>query len=32
MLKVAEGLRDHFRGVLSANVRSWEIGHAATRH
>jgi predicted DNA binding CopG/RHH family protein len=32
MLKVAEGLRDHFRGLLSANVRSWEIGHAATRH
>jgi predicted DNA binding CopG/RHH family protein len=32
MLKVAEGLRDHFRGLLSANVRSWEIVDAATRH
>jgi predicted DNA binding CopG/RHH family protein len=32
MLKVAEGLRDHFRALLSANVRSWEIGDAATRH
>jgi len=31
MLKVAEGLRDHFRALLSANVRSWEIGDAATR-
>ena len=24
MLQVAEGLRDHFRGLLRANVRSWE--------
>jgi hypothetical protein len=32
MLKVAEGLRDHVRALLSANVRSWEIGDAATRH
>ena len=32
MLKLAEGLRDHFRGLLSANMRSWEIGDAAPRH
>ena len=32
MLKVAEKLRDHFRELLGANVRSWEIGDAAKRH
>ena len=32
MLKVAEGLRDHVRALLCANVHSWEIGDAATRH
>jgi hypothetical protein len=28
ILKVCEGLRDHFKGLLSANIRSWEQGHA----
>ena len=28
MLKVAEALRDHFRALLSANERSWRVGHA----
>ena len=32
MLKVAEGLRDHFRALLKANVRSWEGDRAATSH
>ena len=29
MLKIAEGLRDHFRALLEANQRSWEEGCAA---
>jgi hypothetical protein len=32
MLKVAEGLRDHFRALLEANERSWAEGHAETSH
>lgn len=32
MLKVAEGLRDHFRALLSANERAWRRGHAETSH
>lgn len=28
MLKVAEGLRDHFKALLKANERSWAQGHA----
>jgi hypothetical protein len=28
MIKVAEGLRDHFRALLKANVQSWYQGHA----
>jgi predicted DNA binding CopG/RHH family protein len=32
MIKVAEGLRDHFRGLLDANTRSWSVGHASTSH
>jgi hypothetical protein len=28
MIKVAEGLRDHFRAVLKANLESWQQGHA----
>ncbi len=28
MLKVCEGLRDHVKGLLSANVKSWELGYA----
>jgi hypothetical protein len=32
MLKVAEGLRDHFKALLKANEQSWEQGHAETSH
>lgn len=32
MLKVAEGLRDHFRALLAANQKSWEEGRAETSH
>jgi hypothetical protein len=28
MLKVAEGLRDHVKALLRANIHSWEVGHA----
>ena len=28
LLRACEGLRDHFRRLLDANVRSWEIGRA----
>jgi len=28
MLRVCEGLRDHFRELLKANLVSWDIGHA----
>jgi hypothetical protein len=31
MLKVAEGLRDHFKGLLKANEASWR-SHAETSH
>jgi len=27
MLKVSEGLRDHVKGLIKANVESWESGH-----
>jgi predicted DNA binding CopG/RHH family protein len=30
MLKVSEGLRDHFTGLLDANSRSWRTGHGKT--
>ena len=30
MLKVAEGLRDHFKALLRTNEQSWETGHAPT--
>ena len=30
MIRVAEGLRDHFRELLTANVESWQRGHAET--
>lgn len=30
MLRICEGLRDHFRGVIRANHRTWEVGHAET--
>jgi len=32
MLKVAEGLRDHFKEWLKANERSWLQGYAETSH
>jgi len=32
MLKVAEGLRDHFRALLKANEKSWLEGYAETAH
>jgi hypothetical protein len=28
MLRICEGLRDHVRGLVAANLRSWEHGHA----
>lgn len=30
MLKLSESLRDHFRGLLDANDRSWRTGHDTT--
>jgi predicted DNA-binding protein len=32
MLRVAEGLRDHVKALLTANQLSWEQGHAHTTH
>jgi Bacterial mobilisation protein (MobC) len=32
ILKVAEGLRDHVKGLLKANELSWRQGHAETSH
>jgi hypothetical protein len=32
MLKVAEGLRDHFKALLKANQKSWLLGYAETSH
>jgi hypothetical protein len=32
MLKVAEGLRDHFKALLIANEKSWEQGHGEDPH
>ena len=32
MLKVAEGLRDHFKALLKANEKSWLQGYAQTSH
>src|SRR6185437_3565361 len=29
LLKVCEGLRDHVKSLIKANLASWEIGHAA---
>jgi hypothetical protein len=28
MLRICKGLRDHVRGLVAANLRSWEHGHA----
>ena len=32
MLKIATSLRDHFRALLVANQKSWEVGRAETAH
>jgi hypothetical protein len=32
MIRVAQGLRDHFRALLKANIESWQQGHAETTH
>ena len=32
MLRVAEALRDHVKGLMKANQVSWEQGHAETTH
>ena len=32
MLRVCEGLRNHVRGLLSANLRSWEQGYGEQGH
>ena len=32
MIRVCEGLRDHVKELLSANLRSWEQGHAGSDH
>jgi hypothetical protein len=32
MLRVCEGLRDHFRALIKANLISWEVGHAEQSH
>ena len=32
MLKVSEGLRDHFKGLLDANDRAWRTEHAKNSH
>lgn len=32
MLRLCEGLRDHVKGLLKANLRSWEVGYAEKGH
>ena len=32
MIKVSEGLRNHFRALLKANIESWQQGHAQATH
>lgn len=32
MIRVCAALRDHVKGLLSANLRSWEQGHAGSGH
>ena len=32
MLKLCQGLRDHFKDLLKANLRSWEVGYAEKDH
>lgn len=32
MLRICEALRDHVRALISANLTSWELGHAGQSH
>jgi hypothetical protein len=32
MLKISQGLREHFRALLDANDRSWRTGYASNAH
>jgi predicted DNA binding CopG/RHH family protein len=32
MLRLCEGLRDHVKALLKANLRSWEVGYAEKNH
>lgn len=32
MFRLCEGLRDHVKGLLKANLRSWEVGYAEKDH
>lgn len=32
MLTICEGMRDHVKALIHANIVSWEAGHAKTRH
>jgi hypothetical protein len=32
MLRIYEGMRDHVKGLIHANIVSWEAGHAKTPH
>src|SRR5688572_22453993 len=32
MLRLCQGLRDHVKGLLKANLRSWEVGYAEKDH
>lgn len=27
MIRVSEGIREHVRGLLAGNLRSWDLGH-----
>jgi hypothetical protein len=32
MLTICQGMRDHVKALIHANIVSWEAGHAKTRH
>jgi O-acetyl-ADP-ribose deacetylase (regulator of RNase III) len=32
MLRICEGMREHVKGLIHANILSWEAGHAKTPH
>jgi hypothetical protein len=32
MLRICEGMREHVKGLIRANIVSWEVGHAKTPH